>query len=158
MRAELLPPTGRARNYRHGYKSKDDAQSEYVIWNAMRSRCHNPKSPTFERYGARGIVVCDRWREDFLAFLEDMGRRPSPDHSLDRVDNDGNYEPSNCKWSTRSEQARNRRSSRFLELDGVKKTCADWADEYRIAAGTLHNRLKLGWSVRDAITRPTPPH
>ena len=81
----------------------------YSTWNNMKQRCVNPKHPAYCWYGERGISVCDKWRDSFAAFLEDMGERPSDVLSLDRIDNDGNYEPGNCKWSTVKEQAANRR-------------------------------------------------
>jgi hypothetical protein len=81
---------------------------EYFAWAAMLSRCHNPANPRYDDYGGRGITVCDRWRADFAAFLADVGRRPSPAHSLDRIDNDRGYEPGNCRWATAYVQARNR--------------------------------------------------
>ena len=86
---------------------------EYIAWRGMISRCYNPKTKRFEDWGGRGITVCDRWRSSFLAFLEDMGRRPSLDHSIDRYpNNDGNYELGNCRWATPKEQASNRRMSK----------------------------------------------
>lgn len=86
--------------------------SEYRAWCGIRQRCFNPANCRYEGYGGRGITVCDRWNQSFLAFFEDMGPRPSPNHSIDRIDNDGNYEPSNCRWATRSQQQRNKRPFR----------------------------------------------
>ena len=99
MRARHFP------HIRHGLSNSP----EYRIWAGMKSRCYNPKHESFRHYGARGIKVCDRWLHDFLAFLQDVGSRPSPNHSLDRIENDGNYEPGNVRWATPAEQLINRR-------------------------------------------------
>ncbi len=103
----------RATVVKHGHSRRSGARKlrtpEYQTWEGMKQRCHNPRFPRFKDWGGRGIIVCDRWRDDFKAFLEDMGARPSSGHSIDRINNDGNYEPSNCRWATTSEQSANKR-------------------------------------------------
>ena len=101
--------------FRHGQswdREKHLPTSEYAAWNTMKQRCENPRLKNFKYYGARGISVCDRWRNSFDDFFADMGPKPTPEHSLDREDNDGDYEPGNCQWATRIEQRHNRRDSR----------------------------------------------
>lgn len=120
-------------------------------WRGMIDRCSKPSRDDYQLYGGRGIKVCSRWKESLLNFLADMGHPPK-EHSIDRIDNDGNYEPSNCKWSTRAEQARNRRSSKNLSFNGKTQTQAEWAEDLGISQGTLHARLKAGWSLDRALT------
>lgn len=115
---------------------------EYNIWNAMKLRCHNPNSTGYYKYGARGIEVCERWRDSFAAFYEDMGPRPSPKHSVEREDNDGNYEPNNCRWATPDEQANNQR--RTVHING--KTIADIARETGLSRKTIETRYQRGLS------------
>jgi hypothetical protein len=97
---------------KHGDKRETNHAREYNSWSAMLQRCYYKKNRHYKDYGARGIKVCARWRKSYPAFLKDMGRRPSPEHSLDRIDNDGNYTPHNCRWATASQQQTNKRPRR----------------------------------------------
>ena len=97
------------RSTTHGHSPRGKASPEYRAWRSMLNRCDHPCVNSYERYGGRGITVCSRWRESFEAFLADMGPKPSPKHSVDRIDNDGNYEPGNCRWATPIEQAQHKR-------------------------------------------------
>lgn len=127
---------------------------EYWAWLAMKQRCGNPRNPMYRLYGQRGITVCRRWRESFEAFFNDIGARPSPAHSIDRIDNNGDYEPSNCRWATPEEQANNVRRNRCIEFRGETKTIAEWARIMNIHYNTLTARIKKGLPVELALTRP----
>lgn len=119
----------------------------------MIARCHNPNDWSYDRYGARGITVCERWRESFEAYLEDVGHSPGPEYSLDRKDNNEGYHPGNVRWATSEEQSRNRRTNRTITLDGESKLITEWAEEYGIKPATLWARLKVhGWSLEEALT------
>jgi hypothetical protein len=122
---------------------------EWRAWKAMRQRCA-PGSKDYQRYGARGISVCPRW-ENFEHFLTDMGRRPTASHSIDRIDNDGNYEPGNCRWATKRDQAQNRRSSIPVTIRGVTKPLSGWAHENGLAPGEVWRRMSRGWSPERAL-------
>lgn len=137
----------------HSRKHGMEGSTTYNIWAGLIQRCTNPKSAGYPRYGGRGINVCDRWRKSFAAFLEDMGERPDG-LSIERINNAGNYEPSNCKWATQSEQIRNRKVTVFLEYEGIKRSLAEWAELYGIKRKVLANRINKGWSVKDALTKP----
>jgi len=143
---------GRCRQTCHG----KSGTAEYMVWEAVLQRCLDKNCDCYHRYGGRGITVCDRWL-DFETFLADMGHRPSPDHSIERIDNSCGYEPKNCRWATRKEQARNRRTNRFLEHDGQRMTLIEWAEKTGMKRATIERRIDvLGWSVGKALS--SPPH
>ena len=124
---------------------------EHSIWRGMRDRCnHHPD------YAGRGITVCERWVSSFANFFADMGPRPSRNHTIDRIDNNGNYEPENCRWATPSEQARNRRSSKLLTFHGETRTQAEWAEVLGLPEKRIYARLARGWSVERTLSTPIP--
>lgn len=114
---------------------------EHYIWRSMIRRCDSKKDRSFRYYGARGIRVCEEWY-DYEVFLEDMGKRPTPDHSLDRVDVNGNYEPANCRWATRSEQQKNKVGTRRWEQNGEILTLSEWAEKLGISRALALWRIK----------------
>lgn len=118
----------------------------------MRSRCYDVNHKKYPLYGGRGIVVCDRWRYSFLNFYEDMGPKPTPKHQIDRIDNDGNYEPSNCRWVTNKENNRNRGDNTILEYGGKRLCIAAWAEELGVDQQTIGTRLIRGWSIERTLT------
>lgn len=124
----------------------------YVTWVNMRQRCGNPKNTAWPSYGGRGIRVCEQWCS-FEAFYADMGD-PPPGMSLDRIDVNGDYSKDNCRWATGKQQARNKSDNRMIEFDGKVQSLGAWAEETGIDYYTLHSRLKRGWSIEDALTRP----
>lgn len=127
---------------------------EYRIWHGMLSRCTRANVLHYNRYGGRGIRVCERWKS-FENFLADMGKRPSPSHSLDRIDNDGDYCPENCRWATKTEQSRNTSANRLITFAGDTKTLTEWAETLGLKASTLYARLvTLGWPLEKAFNKP----
>lgn len=130
---------------------------EYQAWWNMLARCTNPEHDWYSDYGGRGIQVCERWRDSFENFYADMGPRPSPDHSLDRENNDGNYEPGNVRWATKPQQNRNLRVNALMTLNGKSATAAEWAEITGISAITIATRRKRGWSDERALTTPPQP-
>lgn len=115
---------------------------EFEIWCSMKDRCDNENYHRFHDYGGRGIKVCERWKDSFTNFLEDMGRRPSDDHSIERIDNNGNYEPSNCIWGTTKIQARNHRRNVYFEHNGERMILTDWANKLEVHQRTLSRYSK----------------
>ena len=139
----------RRRALRHGKHNS----TEYLIWRGMLSRCQNPTSSSYARYGARGISVCATWASSFEVFFADMGERP-PRTTLDRRDNNKGYDPSNCRWATAIEQSRNRRNNRVLEFGGESLCVSEWAERVGISAPALFHRLRVGWPLEVALTTP----
>lgn len=128
--------------------------SGYKSWDGARQRCFNPNDDSFADYGGRGITMCDRWRESFDAFLADMGPRPSSDHTIERINNDSDYEPGNCRWATAKEQARNTRRSFYVEYRGVRRLLLDVCEDVGAPYSAVAGRLRGGWSLEKALTQP----
>jgi hypothetical protein len=128
--------------------------STYTIWMGMVARCHSPTAKDFPRYGAKGVTVCDRWRESFENFLADMGPRPAG-LTLDRRENDKGYSPENCRWATYGEQVRNSRAVRLVTINGKTQCIKDWCDELGVRVGTYRGRRARGWSAERALTTPS---
>src|ERR1035437_1367919 len=121
----------------------------------MIQRCCNARSQAYVYYGKRGISVCTRWQDSFYNFLADMGPRPGRRMELDRYpDNDGNYEPTNCRWATKSQNRLNTRRSRLIEFDGRRQTLQEWSRELNIPRETIYWRISAGWSVERALSQP----
>lgn len=130
--------------------------SEYSAWLSMKARCYNDKHPNHKYHGGRGISVCERWRYSFVAFLADVGRKPTPAHTLDRwPDNDGNYEPGNVRWATRHEQMQNLRNNHNITALGETLSLSEWARRIGATSSmTIHGRLKNGWPASMAAALP----
>lgn len=128
----------------------------YFRWLNIRERCYNPNNPAYKNYGGRGIKMCAEWKADFYAFRDWAIENGYNDFlSIDRIDNDKDYSPDNCRWTTVKVQSNNRRSNRFIEIDGIKKTLSEWCNEYNIKYSTVQKRLyKYGWTEYDAVTTP----
>ena len=143
--------------FKHGYGGKNSgrgASSEYRIWSLMKGRCSNSNIPEYANYGGRGIKVCERWSNDFTAFLADMGPRPSKRHSIDRIDVNGNYCPENCRWATAKEQANNTRRNVHVEIFGQRLTFAQAYERYArggISQKAARDRLRRGQSIEEAL-------
>ena len=144
-------------NRKHGATIDDSEYSYlYVTWLGIINRCTNPKHISYKNYGAIGIKMCDRWRSSFINFCLDVGHKPTMKHTLDRYPNKkGNYEPSNCRWATWKEQHNNRTNNTIIEINGSSKTVAEWSLISGIRQGTINNRLKSGWDLKQAVFTPS---
>jgi len=131
---------------------------EYKIWSAFKDRCLNPANPGYARYGARGISVFPEWIASFGAFISHIGPRPSPKHSIDRIDNDRGYEPGNVRWATRKQQQRNIRTNRIVTFRGERMTLAQASERAGIPYVTMFSRLMRGWTVQEALGRAYRPN
>lgn len=126
---------------------------EYYVWSAMKNRCNNPNDKCYRHYGGRGISVCKKWLK-FECFIGDMGRRPGPKYTLERRNNNGNYEPSNCCWATIHQQRRNTRRTHWIIWKGKRMCLQDWCAISGIKNSTFIVRIKRGWSEEKALNTP----
>lgn len=131
---------------------------EYSSFQGMHSRCENPNDRRYKDYGGRGIRVCERWLHSFENFIADMGKRPSPKHTLERRNNDLGYSPENCIWASQKTQSRNKRTNVLFTFNGQTKVLPDWASEYGFKKGTLRSRIRKGWTIEKALTTPVGVH
>jgi hypothetical protein len=128
------------KNYSHGESRR--ITHEYKSWQKMKSRCYCKTDAKYPRYGARGIVVCDRWLGSYESFLKDMGRRPESKWSIGRINNDGNYEPGNCRWETRSEQAQNKSTTIYIEMDGIRLNLKQWCEKLNLKYEPTRRKIR----------------
>lgn len=126
---------------------------EYKAWQGLKDRCYNKDAFQYPGYGGRGIVVCERWLQSFENFLEDMGFRPGAGYSIDRKDNNGNYEPTNCRWVTAETQANNKRTNRYYKFDDGYHTLSQISRKLKVSPATLDARLRYGMSPEEAFTK-----
>ena len=153
MKRVITDRIARGDNIQHGHAPRSGFSATYKVWRNMINRCELPSDKYYPLYGGRGIKICQRWRESFENFLADMGEVPKG-LTIEREQRDGHYEPGNCRWATRKAQANNRRTNRLLTHDGLTLTAVQWAERLGLSAVLIYNRLSLGWSDSDVLTRP----
>jgi hypothetical protein len=155
---ELVKEKGRLKSEKSGNK-----HPYYNTYSNMLKRCYNEDNPDYKRWGGRGIKVCKRWRRGdgkksgLLCFVEDMGEKPDKSYTLDRINNNGNYEPNNCRWVSRKENCRNTRQNRFIKYKGERFTLGQIVEKYGVRGlnpQALWSRLNLGWGIKEALTTP----
>lgn len=153
LRSEYASQGIRERSITHGLTQTP----EFKAWESMRARCENPNVVSFPYYGGRGIKICAQWQTSFKQFYTDMGPRLTTKHSLDRIDNDGDYTPENCRWATAKTQARNRSNNHPITHKGKTQLLVEWAEELGIRPETLSGRLHRGWPIERALSTPVNP-
>jgi hypothetical protein len=150
----LLRETRLTAKLTHGMTANGNFPPEYRAWSQAKMRCHTPSHPAYRYYGGRGLAMCERWRDSFECFYADMGARPSARHSLDRIDNDGDYAPSNCRWADRRTQANNRRNCHYPEYNGERLPLTEVAQRAGVKRRSLyHHYVTLGLSIEESIAR-----
>jgi hypothetical protein len=135
----------------HGMSRRGCKSSEYVTWANMIARCYKPSNPSYFRYGAVGITVCDRWMK-FINFFEDMGKKPSPLYTIDRIKSNIGYEPGNCKWATKKEQSLNLCHTKVIQIGNERDSIAGWCKKAGISRVTYLCRVRQGWLQTEALT------
>lgn len=130
---------------------------EYRAWQQMRLRCTNPQHKAWPDYGGRGILVCDRWLHSVENFIADMGLKPTAKHEIDRENNDGHYEPGNCRWVVRKVNCRNRRNNHLIAHEGLTLSMSEWSERSGVPCDTISHRLRAGWSTERALSTPARP-
>lgn len=146
-----MPP--KIHGHSHGNGPGIGQSRTYRIWSGMKSRCTNPRMRIYKYYGGKGVKVCDRW-QSFTNFLTDMGECPSPSHTIDRIDGNGDYEPGNCRWITLQKQQRNRSNNRRVTAFGRTQTLIEWAEEKGFDPKTLQTRFQRNWDAERALSTP----
>lgn len=142
-------------------KNTKRQRKEYHAWRGMKRRCNNSTNPRDRWHREKGIQVCEQWRDNFRQFLADIGKAPTPKHTIERIDNNGNYEPSNCRWATPKEQANNRSGIRIRKFtfNGMTMNMTEWNNYMGFSHGVINRRIRiLGWSIEDAFTKPKGYH
>ena len=126
----------------------------YIVWGSMKKRCTNPNCDAYHNYGGRGITICNEWLDNFKAFYDwAISNGYTSGLTLDRIDNDGNYEPSNCRWVDKATQVSNRRNTRFITYNGKTQSLKAWADELNLDYHALYSRIARGWDLKDALAK-----
>lgn len=141
------------RGYKHGLRYT----LEYRTWRNIKQRCYNKNHPNYADYGGRGIQMSDEWVNDPVKFCEDMGTKPTNKHTIERIDNNGNYCKENCKWDTRKTQANNRRSNHLLTYNGKTQNIEQWSKETGLTKLVICNRLNANWDIEKVLTYPVQP-
>jgi hypothetical protein len=157
LRGEKIKSCGCLNRLRIGDFSRTHGMTEtteYKAWCGIKRRCLNINDKRYPEYGGRGIKICDAWANSFEQFYKDMGERPSGSYSIERVNVNGNYEPSNCVWIHNAEQSKNRRSNVIITHNGKTMILSEWAQETGLQSETISSRIKRGWSIADALTKP----